>query len=121
MEPESNCTQLDSHRNSDGCYCLSECMQHFIDCSGMNEIIKVAGPPLQEGSSTQEMSSIMEVDYCFQDQPQSSQAQVDECSLQDIQGQLQSSQPDSHLDEKDSDEGLDLTVNHSSNAINGIL
>ena len=85
----------------------------------MNEIIKVAGPPLQEGSSTQEMSSIMEVDYCFQDQPQSSQ--VDECSLQDIQGQPQSSQPDSQLDEKDSDEGLDLIVNHSSNAINGIL
>ena len=90
-------------------------MKHFIDCSGMSEIVKVAGPPLEEGSSTQEMTSPMEVEYTYDFEQQAQSSQVTEY---DFQGQIQSSQPE---EEKDSDEGLELIDKRPPNALNGIL
>ena len=112
MEPEATCRELNSYRNSQGCYCLAECMKHFIECSGMSEIVKVAGPSLEEGSSTQEMSSVMEVEYSYDFEQQAQSSQVAEY---EFQGQIQSSQPE---DETDSDEGLALI---DKRPLNGIL
>ena len=93
-------------------------MKHFVDCSGMDEIVKVAGPPLDEGSSTQEMPSIMEVEYSYDFEQKEQSSQVDEYNYE-FQGQLQSSQPEE--EEKDSDEGLELIDKLPPNALNGIL